>query len=172
VIALRVTALRWVVATLVGICTVAGLAACGDGGGTPVREIRALELDAVPDQVLDLAVGTESVDAVKGARKPYIEAVGLYSLRRGELLQATLQVSRFHESADVDSAQFRGAVVRQIGATVPQRFQMGDDPVWLTAGRRQSIATWFRGNHVFVLATRDEYEQPRALLRELLEVEP
>jgi hypothetical protein len=167
-----VSPLRTLVVLGLAVCSVVGAAACGDAGAAPVQEIQPLKIEAMPPQVLDLAVTPESIEAAQGIRRPYIEAVALHSLRRGALLQATLQVSRFHESADVNSARFRGAVVRQIGSTVPRQFHMGRDTVWLTEGRRQSIAIWFRDNHVFVLATRDEYEQPRALLRALLEVEP
>ena len=61
-------------------------------------------------------------------------------------------------------------MVQQIGSTVPRIFRMGDRTVYVTTGRRQSIAVWFEERHLFILATREEYDQPRTLLREALEI--
>jgi hypothetical protein len=31
---------------------------------------------------------------------------------------------------------------------------------------------WFKGRYLFVLASRSDYDQPRALLRNVLEIKP
>jgi hypothetical protein len=49
---------------------------------------------------------------------------------------------------------------------------MGDHQVYLTTGRRQSVAVWWKGRHLFILSSREEFETPRSLLRAALEIEP
>jgi hypothetical protein len=146
--------------------------ACGSGG-TPngqATEVKALQGVAVPDPLLDLATKNEDVSVVAGTKRPFVEAVGLYSLRRDDLLQATLQISRFTKQSKATSGKFRNSVVTQIGSTTPHRFRMGSETVYLTTGRRQSVAVWWKNRYLFVLSTRDDYETPRALLRSALEI--
>jgi hypothetical protein len=126
----------------------------------------------VPDNLLDLAVQKEDVSVVENTKRPFVEAVGLYSLRRDDLLQATLQISRFTEEADATSTKFRQSVVTQIGSTTPRLFRVGDRTVYLTTGRRQSVAVWWEDRYLFVLSSRDDYETPRGLLRAALDIEP
>jgi hypothetical protein len=161
---------RSLVAVVAAFMALAG-AACGEGGGTEETRVAQLKTD-IPDRVLDLIVKNESIASVQATERPYVDGVALYSLRDEELLQATLQVSRFNDDADPQSARFRGSVINQIGSSVPKAFRMGGNTVWLTTGRRQGLAVWFRDRHLFILSTRDEYEQPRRLLRQLLAVQP
>ena len=42
----------------------------------------------------------------------------------------------------------------------------------LTTGTKQQISIWFRDRYMFVLSVRDDYLQPRALLRAALEIKP
>lgn len=159
-----------VAALALAVAAVGG--ACGNDG-TPsgqATEVKALQGIAVPDPLLDLATKSEDVSVVEGTKRPFVEAVGLYSLRRDDLLQATLQISRFTKQAKANKAKFRNAVVTQIGATTPRQFRMGHETVYLTTGRRQSMAVWWKDRYLFVLATRDDYETPRALLRSALEI--
>jgi hypothetical protein len=149
------------------------LVACGGGGGGGTR-VRELTVPGLTNGLLDLKVEAETskVKALGGVKRPFIDRVGLFSLRRDALLEATLQVSRFTKKADVGSVRFRNSVINQIGSTIPHEFRMGDNRVFLTAGRRQSVAVWFRGRYLFILSTRDEYPQPRALLRTALDIKP
>lgn len=145
--------------------------ACGggtDAGAQAVKQLRP----KIPDRVLDLGVKSESIKAVQATKRPFVDGVALYSLRKDELLQATLQISHFTDDAKPNSAKFRGSVINQVGSTVPKAFKMGSRTVYLTTGRRQGIAVWFRDEYLFILSTRDEYGQPRRLLRQLLAVEP
>ena len=70
----------------------------------------------------------------------FIDALSLYSLRKNDLVQATLQVSRFNDGADVDADKFRQTVVNQIGGTAPRTVRLGSETVYLTTGTKQTIA--------------------------------
>lgn len=148
--------------------------ACG-GDETPAGQataVKALDGLTVPATLLDLAVQAEDVSVVEGTKRPYVDAVGLYSLRSQDLLQATLQISRFTKDSKATTSKFRNSVVTQIGSTTPRIFRVGEQPVWLTTGRRQSVAVWWDGYYLFVLSSRDDYATPRALLRAAIEVKP
>ncbi|HEX2850334.1 MAG TPA: hypothetical protein VHN98_07265 [Acidimicrobiales bacterium] len=159
---------------------VVGLSAAACGGtpaasaaATPAGKIGTLPAGFLPSEVLGLAVAPEDVSAqIKGVDRSYADAVGMYSFRSDDLLQATLQVTKFNDRARWRSAAFRLQVVSQVGGSVPSPVKVGDDTVYLTRGTKQSLAIWFRGPYLFVLATREEYLRPRALLREMLKVKP
>ena len=149
--------------------------ACGNERvtGTAGKSIEQLPPDFVPGELLGLPVAQEDMtETVSRSQDAFIESVGLYSMRRDDLLQATLQVSRFREDAPVEEASFRSSLVSQIGGTRVQSYRMGDETVFRTTGRKQVISLWFKGRHMFVLSVRDTFETPRSLLRESLAIEP
>lgn len=163
---------RRLAALAVGATLLLG-SACGDEATQlGASSVERFDDSIVPDELLGLRVASEEVGGAQDIKDPYVEGVGLYSLRDGELLQGTLQVSRFSEDADAEKARFRQSVVQQIGSSVPRRYRMSDRTVYLTSGKRQTIAVWFNGRYFFVLSTRDEFDRPRALLREAVEVQP
>jgi hypothetical protein len=169
--------LRRATVPLLALGVVAGAAACGgqdaSAHAAEQRKISVLETHAVPRTLLGLRVAPEKVDeSLTRERRPWVDAVALYSLRKGKVLQATIQISRFSDDADVGDSNFRRNLVDQIGTTSARVFRMGRRTVWLTAGDRQTIAVWFRGRYFFVLATREDFAQPRTLLRQLLELAP
>ncbi|MBV8961185.1 MAG: hypothetical protein JOZ37_15665 [Actinobacteria bacterium] len=148
---------------------------CGSSGGgrSSAPKIGSLPADAVPSKVLDLTVAQEDVhDALSQVTRTYLDATSIYSFRSADLLQATLQLSRFLASARYQSTKFQQTLVAQIGSTSPTQVRVGDRTVYLTAGNQQRIAVWFRGRYMFVLATREDFSQPRTLLRDLLQVQP
>lgn len=159
------------------------LAGCGRSGaseaaGTPGKDVEVLELASIPAEILGLTVQQEEVtETVARVESTFIDGLALYSLRTassgetGDLVQATLQVSRFNDAADPDSAEFRRTVVNQIGSSKPRAFRLGSRTVHLTTGTKQSIAVWFSGRHMFVLASRSDYDRPRTLLRQVLELD-
>jgi hypothetical protein len=108
--------------------------------------------------------------SVAKVNSTFIDALGLWSLRSDDLVQATLQVSRFSDGARFEESDFRQSVVNQIGSARPRTFRLGTRTVYLTTGTKQSIAVWFKGPHMFVLASRSDYDEPRTLLREVLEI--
>lgn len=158
------------------VALVLGSVACGgDDAATKAAESRVivpLEASPVPPSLNGLKVAEEDVaETLEGAKRPYLEAATLYSLREGDALQATLQVGRFAPGAKYDDADFRLTLVNRIGSGGARDYRMGDDTVWLSSGDRQSIAVWFDEDYVFILSTREEYLGSRALLREALAIE-
>jgi len=163
------------VAMAVAFAIATTLAACGGSSGSSAgaARIKSLPGDAVPSKVLDLTVAPEDVhEALAQVSRSYLDATSIYSFRSSDLLQATLQLSRFLASSQYQSAKFQGTLVNQIGSTSPTLVRVGDRNVYLTAGNQQRIAVWFRGRYMFVLATREDFPTPRTLLRRLIEVQP
>lgn len=155
----------------------AALAGCGrsDAAVDPVagRKVKALEVASLPPEILGLAVQKEDVaGSVAKVNSTFIDGLGLWSLRSDDLVQATLQVSRFSAGARFDESEFRQSVVNQIGSARPRTFRLGNRTVYLTTGTKQSIAVWFKGRHMFVLASRSDYDEPRTLLHKALEIKP
>ena len=150
-------------------------AGCGAGrvDGTAGEVIEQLPADFMPSEIRGLPVTREDMsDSIAGVEDAFVESVGLYAMRRDELVQATLQVSLFRENAPLHTARFRTSLVSQIGGAKAQAFRMSEDTVYRTTGRKQVISLWFRDQYMFVLSVRDTYEEPRGLLRAALEIEP
>lgn len=149
----------------------------GCGGDEPTAAPTKIELlpkDLLPASMAGLRVAPEDIEGtVKGAkRQSYLESAGLYSFRtEDDLLQATLQVSKFDDVARYKDPDFRQSVLLQIGSTVPRAFRMGDQTVYLSTGRRQNVVIWFKEKYLFVLSTREEFGKPRTLLREAINLE-
>lgn len=163
----------------IGAVVVAALALAGCARSdasvepTPGAQVKAVEIPNLPADLLGLQLAPEDV-AEDLAKVPsaFIDALSLYSLRQDDLVMATLQVSRFNDGAEADTDKFRQTVVNQIGSSAPRKVRLGSQTVYLTTGTKQSIGVWFKGRHLFVLATRADYDEPRTLLRKALEIEP
>lgn len=173
---MTVSAARRGVAAAVLASTIV-LGACADTEAKEraavTTDVQSLPGDLVPSSLLGLAVTPEKVEGVEAAKRAYVEAVSLYGLREGEQLKATLQVSRFNEAAKPETAKFRSSILSKIGGSRPRQFRMGDTVVHFTTATKQTLAVWFRGDYLFVLAARDDYERPRTLVREaLVKVQP
>jgi hypothetical protein len=159
---------------LAAALAVVAAGACG-GSDEKVQRgtaIKTLELPGVPADLLGLKLTREDVSATtERVNLAFVDSVALYSLRNDkDLVQATLQVSHFTGEARTGETSFRQAVVNQIGSAQPREFRLGGETVYLTTGTKQSIAVWFRGDHLFVLASRADYDTPRTLLRKALEL--
>ena len=140
--------------------------------GTSGPKIKQLDTDLVPARMLGLDVTREDMsESFEGVEDAFLSEVGLYGLRRNDLLQATLQISRFRDNAPLDKSSFQSSLVNQIGGSRAQAFRMGDATVYRTTGRKQVISVWFEEQTMFVLSVRDTFEQPRSLLRESLEID-
>jgi hypothetical protein len=147
------------------------LGACGGAKAAERRKIEPLTADLLPPTINDLEVRKEEVGTtIRDQERTYLEAVGLYSFRKKDLLQATLQISKFAPTAKYRTDKFRQAIIGQIGTTVPRQAVMGGHTVWVTSGKKQSVVIWFTGPYVLVLSTREDFTQSRKLLRSLLEV--
>ena len=140
---------------------------------TPGKAVTALEVPNLPADLLGLKLAPEDVsEDLAKVPSAFIDALSLYSLRKDDLVMATLQVSRFNDGADVKAEKFRQTVVNQIGSTQPRTVRLVDETVYLTTGTKQSIGVWFKDRYLFVLATRADYDEPRTLLRKALEIKP
>lgn len=151
----------------------AALAGCGGGriDGTPGQAVKPLQSPAPPDQILDLRTQSEDVKKLVSTLSDlYVSEIAIYSLRRDDVVQATLQISRFNSKARPGKPAFRRAMVAQIGGSEGTPTMLGKETVFITQGTQKQVAVWFRGRTVFILTTRDDYDMPRALLREALRV--
>jgi hypothetical protein len=140
---------------------------------TPGKAVKALDIPNLPPDLVGLKIAKEDVSEDLGkVPKAFVDSLSLYSLRHNDLVQATLQVSRFNDGADVKAEKFRQTVVNQIGSSAPRTLRLGGETVYLTTGTKQSIGVWFKDRYLFVLATRADYDEPRTLLRKALEIKP
>lgn len=166
---------------LVALACVTATAVLGGCGGssaaspeaTPGKNIHSLPADLVPSPVLGLTVTRESVKGqLAGTSSSYADALALYAFRQGDLLEATLQVTHFNKKARVGSEKFRQRLIARIGGQQPREVRIGTDDVFLTTGTQQQVAIWFRNRYLFVLSSREDFAQPRTLLRRAIEVKP
>lgn len=159
-----------VIAIVVAMGLALSSAACGADTPKGASSIKQLPSDALTGTYLGLTVHREDVASklVDQGGNAYIAAVGLFSLREGERLEATVQVSKLSKAARPKDQRFRQQVASQIGGTKVQAFVMGGHDVYRSSQRKQSLTSWFDGDYFMILAVRDTYPTPRALLRELL----
>ena len=162
---------------LIGAVAIAILAS-GCGGGEDVvaqagGPVEPLDI-ALPTEVVGLKVAEESVkEALESFRPSYVEGAALYSFRtqdEKELVQATLQIARFRDEPRNRSNAFRQSILTQFGSTRPRTTRMGDVVVYRTTQTKQTVAIWFDDLDWYMLAIRDEFDRPRTLMRETLEV--
>ena len=169
------------VASLAIIVLLAAAGACGGSGGsasknqgTGAKQIKTLQPNLVPDGIEGLKVAQQDVsDAVQRSRQAYVDAFSLYGMRTpDDLLEATLEVTRFNPDAAYKTEQFRQSVVGQIGSSKALPVRMANTTVYQTTGKQQEISVWFQDRYLFVLSVRSDFAQPRALLRQMVGVKP
>jgi len=123
----------------------------------------------IPGQILGLAVQPEDVSSqVKSVDRPYVDSVGMFSLRDGDLLRATFQVARFNGLARPEERNFRNEIIGLVGSSEPQEIRVNDIIVYSTAGNQQQVYLWFEGNGYYVLSIHQDFEFPRTLLRRVV----
>jgi hypothetical protein len=152
------------------------LGACG--GTDPAvsradeRTVAALDAPGVPGTLHGLTVKRENVkDAISSAKRPYLDGVVLFSLRDGDRLEATLQIGHFASDAKWHDPDFQSSLLTTMGGGSARKLQMSGQSVFLTSGDRQALAVWFKGDNLFILASREDYEFPRGLLRDAIDLE-
>ncbi len=149
------------------------LVACGEGRDlrevvTGTGDITAPRIK-VPGQILGLAVQPEDISSqVKSVDRPYVDSVGMFSLREEDLLRATFQVARFNGLARPEEKKFRNEIIGLVGSSDPQEIRVNDTIVYSTAGNQQQVYLWFKGNGYFVLSVHQDFEFPRTLLRRVV----
>lgn len=163
---------------LAGMALCLGLltTACGDSPDVrraEARTVAPLDADALPSELLGLQIKREDIaDVLDGTKRPYLDAAGLYSLREGDTLQATLQIGHFAKGVDATSQDFRDKLLTTVGSGSIRELRLSGQQVYLTTGDRQQVALWFEGPNLLILSTREEYDTPRSLLRAALELRP
>lgn len=151
------------------------LGACGGGedvvtkAGGPVEPLDDIKL---PPQIVGLNVAEEKVtEALENFRPSYVAGAALYSFRGDkDLVQATLQIARFRDEPRNKSNGFRQSILTQFGSTRPRTTRMGDTVVYRTTQTKQTVAIWFDDLDWYLLSIRDEFDRPRTLMRETIEV--
>ncbi|HVE92545.1 MAG TPA: hypothetical protein VNE62_09650 [Actinomycetota bacterium] len=125
-----------------------------------------------PSQILGLQTKLEDVSKiVKRVDRPYIDSLAVFSLREGELLRATLQISRFNRLARPKSPRFRSTVIGLLGSTKPQVLKVEDTVIYSTGGNQQNVFAWFENKGLFVLSVHRDFVFPRTLLRKVLKLD-
>ena len=149
------------------------ISSCGGNDATQVRsrsKVGVLSMQ-LPAEILGLKVQQEQIsEALQEVRPSYVAEAALYSLRTpDDLLQASLQVSRFKDEKRYLTDEFRRTIINQLGASPPRATRMGDRVVWRTSGSNLALAVWFEGKFMYLLSIRDNFDRPRSLIRTMLE---
>jgi hypothetical protein len=126
-----------------------------------------------PNSIQGLQVRVESVCSTllqaRGDRA--VDRLTLLSVRQADnLLVATLEVAHFSAQAPLGDPSFRTGVFDNIGDTLPQGLTVGRETVYTSTSPGLDLASWIRGSYLYVLAVRDSYAYPKALLRVALQV--
>jgi hypothetical protein len=148
-------------------------AACGTDKpeGVASKNIKELPANLLPSTYLGLEPHVEDIkdDLAATEANAYIDSIALFSLRKGDRLEATVQISKLSSKARPKDRAFQERVAGQIGGTTSQRFVMSGVNVYRSAVRKQTLTSWFSGNYFIILSVRDSYTTPRSLLRTLVE---
>lgn len=134
-------------------------------------KVQSLPTATIPSELLGLTVAPEQVHELNDTANAYVDHAALFGLRKGELLEATFQISQFNPHADASDPKFRQRVLGKIGGTLARKARMGSEDVYFTAAAKQVIAVWFRGRSFFILSIREDFPFPRTLVRAALEVQ-
>ncbi|MGH9198408.1 MAG: hypothetical protein ACRD1T_22075 [Acidimicrobiia bacterium] len=157
---------------LLAVAALFVLTSCDGQQAAPVvsGEVKPLTIE-LPEQVLGLKVAQEDVSGSLAAFKgrTYLESVGLFSMREGDLLRATYQVGRFNSLARAESKEFRRELAGLAGS--PEELRMGSKEVSQVTGNQQITYIWFEGRGLYVLTVHREFPFGRTLLRKLIEME-
>jgi hypothetical protein len=101
-----------------------------------------------------------------------LDAVSLLTVRQSDdLLIATLEVGRFSKAAPVSDRDFRAGVIESIGDVAPRSLLVGKETVYTSSSPGLVLVTWIRGHYLYVLAIRQTFGFPKALLRDALKVQ-
>lgn len=150
---------------------VAGAACAGGDGEARAAGASQIETPVVtiPSQLLGLRVQLEDVSELVGDLEgAHVDSVALFTMREGDLLRATLQVSRF-ERGSPEGRGFRRQVVEQLGTRAPIELNIAGTNIFSTGGTQQSVYVWFEDGRMLILSVQQDFEFPRLLLRRTLE---
>lgn len=142
-------------------------------GGTSGKDIKALPASTVPHQLGGLTVKPEPVTkAVQKAQHSYIDAIGFYTLRKGRVVQGTLQVAHFGPEARLDSAHFRSKIIEGASPGVPAPVNVDGTSISQSLGTKSTVSVWFSKGRMVVLTVLLSYPGARGLLEQTLAALP
>jgi len=167
---LRLGIATGVAAALVGAITVQNTLLAA----SPAPQRATASFAWVPATLQGLGVHRENITGTLGQdrRVLWVDQVGLYSLRRGKELEATLEVGRFTASAPWQSPDFDQTLAGQLGTTTPAVARLGGVRVYIGTTRGLGLVSWFRSGYMFILGIRTTYATPKELIRRALELRP
>lgn len=155
--------------------TLAGTTGCGgpELTGTAGKDIAVLPASTVPARFGELTVNPEDVaKALEQAKHSYVDAVGFYSLRKGKVVQGTLQIARFGPSARLGSEQFRNEIIQQSSPGSPTAVNVGSAIISQSNGTKSTVSVWFSQERLVVLTVLSTYLGGRGLLEQTLTALP
>lgn len=157
---------------------VGALSSCGSGEAEALAP-RAVAGGLVPATIADGRLAF-SETKVEQARLAFTEAGDdslatdgrLWELRIGDRLVGVLQLTSLDHDVDLQDANDRDSIVKQLLPTARDRFDVGDVTIWSTASQGKTIYLWF-GEGMFALFTlkpaSDDEIDPETSLSDLLD---
>ncbi|MEY2569078.1 MAG: hypothetical protein QOE35_3607 [Actinomycetota bacterium] len=166
--------LRRATSALVALAALAGAGACTDvkaaERAAATTKVKPIDAGKIPSEILGLKVSPETVKDLSSSHGAYVDQAALYGLRQGDLLEATLQLTRFNDAAKPTQRDFQQRIIAKLGGSVPRPVRMGTQTVYFTTAAKQTLAIWFKGRMLYVLSAREDYAFPRSLVRAALEI--
>lgn len=151
------------------------VAACGSGGGEQVAPER-VPTDLVPDRLLSGTLGVfENRDPstletfANAGPTSLVDDTGVWEIRRGERLVATLQISTVQSKVDLLDEEVREQFAAKLILGQLGRIRSGDVEVFTATANDKSVFLWFASNLYEVLQTKDRELQPETLLADIIE---
>lgn len=145
------------------------LSGCGkeELGGTPGKQIKVLPASTIPPKLAGLTVKQEKVNkALEKAKHSYVNAVGFYSLRKGKVVQGTLQISQFGPEARLGDEGFRTQIVQEASPGAPEDVNVGGKIIQQSAGTKSTVSVWFSQGRMVILTVLKTYTGARGLLEQ------
>ena len=153
------------------VCLVIVLSGCSKANPIKKQEVTARSL-RIPSELVGLRVGTEDISRQTAkVKNSYADNIGMFSLREGDLLRATLEVAHLNALARPNNKGFQQSIVQLLGGSTPIPIRIGQITIYSTSGNKQNIFAWFNGRAMFVLTIHQDFEFPRTLLRKVVVLE-
>lgn len=141
--------------------------------GTSGRSIAILPASIVPGTMAGLSVRPDDVrPSLRSVKHSYLDAIGFYSLRSHDHVEATLEVARFAEQADYRSSAFRSSVAGGVEQAAPEELSVRGVEVYQASGTRSTIDVWFSGPWMMELTVLATYKHARSLLEAAVAASP
>lgn len=158
-------------AILTLVCLLVALSGCSSSNPIKKQEVTAKSL-RIPSQLVGLTVGTEDISRqTASVKNSYADNIGMFSMREGDLLRATLEVAHLNALARPNNKGFQQSIVQLLGGSTPVPLRIGRITIYSTSGNKQTIFAWFNGRGMFVLSIHQDFEFPRTLLRKAVVLE-